>query len=140
MKGKRLKTRIHALAFLVLIFVFAECKQDTDEYYSYSDGSGNVYIITNTGLEYIPIEPAQSSSGIYDGGDYVKTGLSKYQFDQLKKLLQAALLNTSVHTTKRIKTSGMIIIDNNGEKKIIILKANCKEQLEIEAYLKSIID
>lgn len=131
---------IRGLTFLVLIFLFAECKQDTDMCYSYSDGSGNVYIITHTSFEYIPVKPAQSSSGIYDGGDYIKTELSEHQFAQLKKLLQTAVLNTSAHTTERIKTSGMIIIDNNGNKKIIILKPNCKEQIEIEAYLKSITE
>ena len=126
------------LTSIILVFSFFYCKQDKDTEYSYADGSGNAYIITATSLEYLPVEPANSSSGIYDGGDYKKIELSKDQYDHIRQLLETAVLNTNVHTTDRIKTSGMIIINSNGKKKVIIIKPNCKEQLEIEAYLKSI--
>lgn len=134
-----MKKIIYILALLNFFFLFYTCKHDADMDYTYADGNGNVYIITNTLFEYIPVEPAQSSSGIYDGGDYIKTKLSKDQYNHIIQLLEKAILNKNVHTTDRIKTSGMIIINSNGKKKIFILKPNCKEQLEIEAYLKTIL-
>ncbi len=39
----------------------------------YGDGNGNQYIIEQDSIEYIPVKPKFSSSGIYDGGDHVKT-------------------------------------------------------------------
>ena len=41
----------------------------------YGDGNGNQYIIEQESIEYNPVKPKFSSSGIYDGGDHVKKKL-----------------------------------------------------------------
>ena len=38
----------------------------------YGDGNGNQYFIEQESIEYKPVKPKFSSSGIYDGGDYLK--------------------------------------------------------------------
>ncbi|KKL89333.1 hypothetical protein LCGC14_1915730, partial [marine sediment metagenome] len=47
--------------------------------YRYLDGSGNQYYIQDDmrkTIEYMPVKPLSSSSGIYDGGKYVKTEIT----------------------------------------------------------------
>ncbi|MFW9877172.1 MAG: hypothetical protein ACFFG0_29125 [Candidatus Thorarchaeota archaeon] len=46
----------------------------------YLDGNGNEYIINEKSkiiIEYIPVKPIFSSSGLYNGGDYVKKEINK---------------------------------------------------------------
>ena len=38
----------------------------------YGDGNGNQYVIDQDSIEFKPIKPKFSSSGIYDGGEHVK--------------------------------------------------------------------
>ncbi|MFX1340613.1 MAG: hypothetical protein ACFFDK_18530 [Promethearchaeota archaeon] len=54
--------------------------------YEYINGSGNKYIIKNEGrkvIEYIPMKPHLRSSGVYDGGDYIKKEINNLEWNKL---------------------------------------------------------
>lgn len=59
--------------------------------YNYCDGNGNQYKISAdliNIIEYFPIKPYQSSSGVYDGGEYNKKRLDNEQFIQIESLIK----------------------------------------------------
>ena len=107
--------------------------------YQYSDGSGNTYLIKKDSIQYIPVKPHESSSGVYDGGDPVKKEISDESYQQLKKLIESASTKTEIHIKDRMMGSGLIKIDNKKEK-VFILKPNTPEKKEIEDFLKSLIE
>ena len=107
--------------------------------YEYADGSANLYLLTQTQLRYVPVKPEESSTGIYSGGDPKTVNVSQTQYEELKKQFDAALGNTDIHITDRMKTSGMITrLGSNEEQRII--KSGCAEMLQIETLLKSILN
>ena len=110
--------------------------------YRYLDGSGNEYIINNESkitIEYIPVKPLQSSSGIYDGGDYVKKEISELQYNQVFSTLSVAIKNRDIYINDRVKGSGMIILEEKDKENVYILEPGSKEIENIEKTLKSLI-
>ena len=110
--------------------------------YKYNDGSGNTYIIKSDGkriIEFIPIKPSFSSSGFYDGGNYIKKEISKLQYNKITLILEEAIRNKKNHIENRLKTSGMITIQEINKKKIYILDPNSKELHKIEKTMQEII-
>jgi len=110
--------------------------------YKYNDGSGNTYIIKSEVkkfIEYIPIKPSLSSSGFYDGGNYIKKEISKLQYNKITSILGEAIRNKEKIIENRVKTSGMITIQQINDKKIYILAPNSKELYKIEKTLQEII-
>ncbi|MHA1256951.1 MAG: hypothetical protein ACTSPS_15265 [Promethearchaeota archaeon] len=113
------------------------------EIYEYADGSGNTYIIKNAlkiFIEYIPIKPQLSSSGFYDGGDYKKKEITKNDFNNISTIFEKALRSKENHIENRIKTSGLLSIQEEDKKKVCILKPNSRDLLEIEQLLKDILN
>ncbi len=111
--------------------------------YEYADGSGNTYIIKNDlkiFIEYIPIKPHLSSSGFYDGGDYKKKEITKLDFNKIISIFKEALRNKESHIESRIKTSGLLRIQEEDKKKVCILKPNSKDLREIEKLLQDILN
>lgn len=111
--------------------------------YEYLDGSANHYIIRHEDIktiEYIPVKPIHSSSGIYDGGEYVKKEISKDQYDKMVSLLHDAIGKKEIHIKDRVKMSGMIIIDDEGKRNAYILDPYSKEKSIIEKKLRKIIE
>ena len=108
--------------------------------YEYHDGSANRYIINNDTIEYIPIKPAQSSSGFYDGGDYVKKEISKSQYKNIISIFVEAIKNKESHIKNRVKMSGRIIELEGDKKNIYILSPNSEEKNNIERVLREIIE
>ena len=110
--------------------------------YQYLDGNGNKYLIVKNEqitLEYFPMEPSLSSSGIYDGGEYVKKDLEASQFEQLQDLIENAQSHTSDHIPDRVKGSGQIIITRQKDSEKFILRLNSEYLEEIESFLSKII-
>ena len=107
--------------------------------YRYLDGSGNEYKINSKLIEYNPVKPHVSSSGIYNGGNYVKKELKEVQYDQLSSILNTAIENKKIHITNRIKRSGIIIVQNKEMEKTCILNPDSKELKDIEKLLIDII-
>lgn len=109
----------------------------------YCDGSGNEYIINNKPkftIEYNPVKPLQSSSGIYNGGDYVKKEISELQFDKIISTLREAIEKRDIYINDRMKGSGMIIFQEEDKKNVYILEPGSKEIEIIEKSLRDTID
>lgn len=110
--------------------------------FRYIDGNGNEYILTEESkiiIEYIPVKPLFSSSGIYDGGDYVKKEITKSQFRKIFSILYEAIENKEIQIKNRVKMSGMIIIQGKSKEDVYILKPISKEIENIEKILRDII-
>ena len=110
------------------------------ETYEYHDGNGNRYIIESKFIEYIPIKPSQSSSGLYDGGDYVKKEIIKLQINQIRSVLLEAVKNKTCHIRTRVKMSGRIVVLAGDNKNSYILNPFSEEKEKIEKTLKDIIE
>jgi hypothetical protein len=104
----------------------------------YSDGNGNLYIISDNLVEYIPVEPAESSSGLYSGGEYAKKIIQQSSYDEIKSLFIDAIRDTSNHITERVKTSGFIEIIKNDKSISAVLNPDSDKKRRIESLLKEI--
>ena len=110
--------------------------------YQYSDGSGNTYKMGYSGensFEYIPVKPAYSSSGEYDGGNPVSKNIPAIEMNKIVEALNTAIKNPSVHIQNRIKGSGMIVRKQNDVELVIIIKSDSAEKDLIETILKELI-
>ena len=105
----------------------------------YGDGNGNQYVIEQEAIEYKPVKPKFSSSGIYDGGDPVKKKITQQQYDKIASSIKEAIANKASHINNRVKMSGVITIREGNAVKSCILSPNSEELNEIEKILKVII-
>jgi hypothetical protein len=113
-----------------------------DKVYEYIDGSGNKYVLTQDEkyiIEYIPIKPEFSSSGVYDGGEYLKKEIKEAEHDSIALILSKAIQNKKEHIDNRLKGSGMIIFKTEKEKNSYILKPKSGILNDIEKVLNNII-
>jgi len=95
----------------------------------YRDGSANSYTICVNGeratFEYVPVTPAQSSTGHYSGGDPRSGQLDAAQIAALWQHVTALEANTALHVTDRGKGTGLFAItDANGERSFIIARGS----------------
>ena len=111
----------------------------TPKIYNYLDGNSNKYIISNEFIEYIPVKPSFSSSGVYNGGDYTKKEISEIQYKKLTSSLNVAIKNKKCHIKNRVKMSGLIVIQEENKEKAYILSPGSEEISKIENLLKNII-
>ncbi|MBS4013013.1 MAG: hypothetical protein KGZ97_04530 [Bacteroidetes bacterium] len=94
------------------------------------DQNNNSYEISPDLIKYIPIKPAESSSGIYSGGDSKEVKIGTDDFMNLFFLAENALNNGQLHLIKRIKTSSVIkIVYAETESNAIII-----DSPEIQAF------
>lgn len=103
--------------------------------YSYSDGSGNRYLVSRKSFEYIPIKPSESSSGTYSGGDPVKNQPGLELFRKFSDLIQAAYADKKEHTTERNKGTASIVMSEEKNSKAFIIKMGSSWIREIEIVL-----
>ena len=106
---------------------------------NYGDGNGNQYIIEEESVEYIPVKPKFSSSGIYDGGDHVKKLITQQQYNKITSIFKKAIADEASHIKNRLKMSGAITIQEGNVVKSCILSSNSEVLNEIEKILKDII-
>ena len=107
----------------------------------YLDGSGNKFEINKTSkitIEYIPVKPLQSSSGIYNGGEYVKKEISELQYNKIISTLREAIENRDIYINDRVKGSGIIILREEDKENVYILEPGSKETENIEKLLRDI--
>lgn len=112
----------------------------TSTHYQYADGSANVYVITADSLEYVPVKPEESSTGMYSGGEPKKVALKSEEFRNVRAMLEAAKKKHEIHIPDRIKTSGMITSISGAEEIHFILKPGCAEITTIESTLKTLLE
>ena len=106
---------------------------------NYGDGNGNQYIIEQESIEYNPVKPKFSSSGIYDGGDHVKKNITQQQYNKIASIIKEAITNEESHIKNRVKLSGVITMQEGKVVKSCILSPNSEELREIEKILKDTI-
>lgn len=111
----------------------------TPKNYRYLDGSGNEYKFNNRFIDYIPVKPHFSSSGVYDGGNYIKKEVKEFQYDQLSSIFNIAIAHKKIHIVNRVKRSGIIIVQDKDNEKRYILAPNSNELKDIEKLLLDII-
>lgn len=102
----------------------------------YLDINNNSYSATEKELVYSPMTPAQSSSGVYSGGDPARQLLSQEDWSTLKKLVMAILDNESIHLKQRRMLTMVLWVDQAGLKRSFIL-ARSEEQAALEAFLRN---
>jgi hypothetical protein len=102
----------------------------------YSDGSSNGYQLSQSGeLIYSPVTPAESSSGVYDGGPSWRRTLTQGEQKDLLALLLKANAATDQHEEQRSMGTGSVSIAGAPP---TILKMSSPLRKEIEAKLKSL--
>jgi len=107
--------------------------------YNYLDRNGNKYTISKKSIEYMPIKPSFSSSGVYDGGDYIKKDISEIQYNNLTYILNAAVKNKKIHIKNRVKMSSLIVFQKKNKEKAYILSPDSEQISKIENLLKKLI-
>ncbi len=106
--------------------------------YVYSDGSANRYVFNKNGFEYFPVSPAESSSGTYSGGTYIKKLPELSLFYALADNIKMAYETKADHIDMRQKGSGLIEISEAGNQTKFMIKMGSTSQLQIEKILKEI--
>ena len=107
--------------------------------FDYGDGNGNQFVIEQDCIEYNPIKPKYSSSGIYDGGEHVKKTITQQQYEKVRSIFKMAIENKANHIKNRVKMSGAITIKEGEVVRSFILSPNSEELYEIEKVLREII-
>lgn len=126
------------LYLLCSLTLLTACMQAQPQY-TYADGSANRYIITASSLQYLPIKPEESSTGMYSGGDPANINLTEAQFKSVQQLLEKAISATGNHITDRIKMSGAVTRTTASDTVTIILKPGAPEQAALESALKQLL-
>ena len=134
---------------LLLILAFTSCdvtkKRDRDvaeknnswyfKNYTYADGNGNRYVFNKNSFEYFPVRASESSSGNYDGGQYIKKQPQLKKFYKIVDLIQSAYEAKAEHTQNREKGTGSIKIQDGKILLAFIIKYRSDWQQMIEAAL-----
>ncbi len=106
--------------------------------YIYADGSANRYVFNKNSFEYIPVKPEESSTGTYDGGEYIKKQPDLNSFEKLVDLIQSAYGATADHIVNREKGSGRVEFYEGNTSTVFILQMNSPWRQQIESVLTEI--
>ncbi|GAB4417910.1 MAG: hypothetical protein OHK0039_28820 [Bacteroidia bacterium] len=97
--------------------------------YTYADGSGNRYHLHGHLLRYVPVQPHQSSSGVYSGGAPWARELAPAAHAALAAAFEAALADTSAHQPDRGMGSGWVLAAGpSGERQCILAMRSPTQQ------------
>lgn len=107
--------------------------------YEYADGSANRYIITLETLEYVPVKPAESSTGFYSGGEPATVKITKEQFQSLQQQFDNAIKKTEWRTEHRAKGTAVIVRITQADTTHIIIQQGVPAKASIESELKHIL-
>jgi hypothetical protein len=102
--------------------------------HAYIDGNNNTYEIGDR-LEYVPITPAQSSSGMYSGGLPNSVALDAERRAELLELLERIVADTENVITDRPKGCGTVVRDEQRT----FTRASSSLKLELERLLQSLL-
>ena len=147
--GKMNCKNIFLLLFFNGLFYFGVCQNNINEppmiqtnafkgMFVYHDGNGNKYTLLRNILEYFPIKKAESSSGIYDGGNAFKKTLNAAQYQKLFNLFNKLITDKTCHTKQNIKPNCSIqFLEEEGNEEFII-KANNKTNKQALIFLSKL--
>lgn len=97
----------------------------------YQDQNNNVYLIKDGQLDYTPIKPNQSSSGVYSGGKAVQKKLSEDEITKIFALVKKIVKKPSVHTPqRRMMTAIMACQLDKDWQRFTLLRSDLRTQLE----------
>lgn len=125
------------ISFLIII-VFSCMNQSVQ--YIYADDSANRYVITPNQIEYIPVKPEESSTGMYSGGEPKKVSITKEQFEEISIVFERAFQTTTSHIENRMKSSGLVEKNVGNDRTSCILRPKSESLIEIETALKELLD
>jgi len=101
--------------------------------YSYSDGNNNLYKIYKSTISYLPVKPAESSSGVYDGGEEKTAKINASQFKEIETKIVEITLNSALQSKQRTKGTSLLK-DIRASKNYILVFG--KETTALESFLK----
>jgi hypothetical protein len=128
------------ISTLLLFIMGVACKTMKPTQYRYSDSSANTWKISTDSVEYIPMTPEMSSSGMYSGGNPVKKQISKSDYNKVKSEINNIVMNMSIQIKDRTKLSGVITIIEDQKKDLTILIDKSPEKESLEKLLKKLIE
>ena len=108
--------------------------------FKYIDGSNNSYLVSENQLKYRPIQPENSSSGFYSGGEPQETSISIEDLKQIQEAFAYAAQQLSDHQEKRVMGSGLIIIGTGENRQRFLIKRNSDAQKAVEELLKNLLE
>lgn len=92
----------------------------------YIDGNNNAYTIDPDRVAYEPVPMAQSSSGMYSGGEPKSAALTRAQHAAFVALFERILADSAIHLATRPKGCGTVIVDG----KRTFFSSPVKDELE----------
>jgi hypothetical protein len=114
-------------------------KVDIPEKLIFTDQNNNSYIITDSFLQYNPVEIKESSSGIYSGGVPREITITTDDFMNIYFLSEKALNNHQLHLIKRIKTSSVVTVSFKNEE-ISAIIIDSPEIQELQSFIKVLLE
>ncbi len=105
----------------------------------YSDGNGNSYKIIKGNISFQPIGKKMSSSGLYDGGEPVQNKILRKDFKKVYLAFESIFKNKKIQIPNRIKTSGLLSMQEEGEDKKVIIIKKSEEQKQLALMLKELL-
>ncbi len=131
---------IHSiLAMFFFLPLFQTITTLPKEEYLIFDGSGNRYLISQGyGLiiDYDPVTPEKSSSGMYSGGEKVKRTISEAQYLEISQSVHRTVKEKKYHSKDRVKGSFSIAIIKSGKETNYLIAGASEEVKALEALLK----
>lgn len=106
---------------------------------TYGDGNGNQYRIEQDSIEYNPVKPKFSSSGVYDGGEPVKKTLVPHEVTEIVSIFKKTMTDEASHIEYRVKGSGVITIREGDAVTSCILSPRSEKMNKIEQLLNELI-
>ena len=105
--------------------------------YSYLDAIGNMYLLNQDSLAYVPMTPERSSSGMADGGDPKTVAINSGAFQTLQEQFDAALSDKEHQIKNRIMGCGTVGAETDGKSRVVFMDANAATKLALETALKT---
>jgi len=121
-----------ATILIALLFLNAAPKEYTK--ITYIDRNNCKLEITQTTISYIPISKAESSSGMFDGGEPWKKEIDNDVWFEINSQIKAHIENKKNILKERVKPSIVFILEKGKKKKTVIATYNA----ELDEYLKSL--
>ncbi len=121
-----------SLLFFALVFMNAAPKEYTK--ITYLDRNNCKLEITQTTISYIPITKAESSSGMFDGGEPWKKEIDNDVWFEINSQIKAHIENKKNILKQRAKPSVAFVLEQGKKKKTVIASYNA----ELDEYLKSL--
>lgn len=103
-----------------------------------NDFNNNTYRVTSNKITYKAIQPHESSSGTYSGGDDFERNISTEQFQNICTKVQGIMENTVIQTDKRrMLTARLFVQTTTDNQRFIIVKSKELTELFIALKLKN---